>query len=118
MLMDPPITYMRQHIDPNWLSHLTNPPYPDYPSGLVGLYGPFVLVLTKEFGDIPYLDESYSWRGLLARQFSSLSQLRAEAAVLRVYAGIHYRFTQDASVNIRIELGNEIDKIRVVGPEC
>ena len=37
--------------------------------------------------------------------------------ISRVYAGIHYRFTQMLSIDMGIELGNEIDKVRVVGPE-
>lgn len=112
-----PITYIRRHIDANWLSHLVNPPYPDYTSGLMSFYSPVIQVLINEFGDIPVTDNAYSWRGLPAREFSSLSQLREEASVSRVYAGIHYRFTQDVSVQMGIELGNEIDKVRVVGPE-
>ena len=52
----------------------------------------------------------------LPRQFGSLSELLAEAVVSGVYAGIHYRFTQEVSIVMGIELGNEIDKIRVVGP--
>ncbi len=112
-----PVTYIRRHIDANWLSHLGNPPYPEYPSGLVGIAGPLVQVLINEFGDIPFTDDAYAWRGLPARHYSSLSQLRKEAADSRIYAGIHYRFTQDASINIGIELGNEIEKIQVVGPD-
>jgi hypothetical protein len=112
-----PITYIRRHIDASWLSHLVTPPYSEYPSGLVGFYGPIIQVLINEFGDIPVTDDAYAWRALPARQFSSLSQLRKEAANSRVYAGIHYQFTQDASIEIGIALGNEIEKIRVVGPE-
>jgi hypothetical protein len=112
-----PITYIRQFIDPNWLSYLTNPPYPEYTSGLMSFYAPVIQVLINELGDIPITDNAYAWRGLPARQFNSLSQLRAEAAVSRVYAGIHYRFTQDVSICMGIELGNQIDKVRVVGPE-
>ncbi len=112
-----PITYIRRHIDPNWLSYLVTPPYPEYTSGLMSSYGPVLQVLINEFGDIPVTDNAYGWRGLPARQFNSLSQLRAEAAVSRVYAGIHYRFTQDVSIGVGIDLGNQIDKVRVVGPE-
>jgi hypothetical protein len=112
-----PITYIRQYIDASWLSHLPNPAYPDYTSGLVGLYGPVIQVLINEFGDIPVTDNAYAWRPSPARQFSSLSQLLAEAAVSRVYAGIHYRFTQEVSIEFTRDLGNEIDKVRVVGPE-
>jgi len=59
---------------------------------------------------------AYSWRPLPARQFGSLSELLAEAFVSGVYAGIHYRFTQEVSIAMGIELGDEIDTIRVVGP--
>jgi len=112
-----PITYIQRHIDANWLSHLTTPPYPDYSSGLAGFYSPIVQVLITEFGDIPVTDDTYGWRGVPARQYNTLSQLRAEAAVSRVYAGIHYRFTQNVSISMGIDLGNEIAKVRVVGPE-
>ena len=112
-----PITYIRRLINPTWLSHLTNPPYPEYPSGLMGFYGSLTQVLINEFGDIPVTDNAYAWRGLPARHFNSLSLLREEAATSRVYAGIHYRFTQTASINIGITLGNEISKVRVVGPQ-
>ena len=112
-----PITYIRAHIDATWLSHLTNPPYPDYTSGLVGLYGPVIQVLINEFGDVPAVDNAYAWRGRPARNFSSLSEMRLEAALSRVYAGIHYRFTQLVSIDMAKELAREIDKVRVVGPE-
>lgn len=112
-----PITYIRRHMDANWLSHLANPAYPDYPSGLVGFFGPVMQVLINEFGDIPVTDNAYGWRGDQPRQYNSISQMRLEAALSRVYAGIHYRFTQMASIDIGINLANEIDKVRVVGPE-
>jgi hypothetical protein len=112
-----PVTYIRRHIDANWLPYLVTPPYPEYTSGLISNYGPVIQVLIREFGDIPVTDNTYGWRGLPARQFSSLSQLLEEAAVSRVYAGIHYRFTRDLSIAMGVELGNAIDKIRVVGPE-
>jgi hypothetical protein len=112
-----PITYIQRHIDPTWLSHLTNPPYPDYTSGLMSFYAPVIQILIKEFGNIPVTDDSYTWRGLPARHFNSLSQLREEAALSRLYAGIHYRFTQMVSIDMGIELGNQINKVRVVGPD-
>lgn len=112
-----PITYIRRNIDATWLSHLPNPPYPEYSSGLVGLCGPVVQVLINEFGDIPVTDDAYAWRGAPARHYNSLSLLRKEAADSRIYAGIHYRFTQDISIIMGVEVGNEIARIRVVGPE-
>ena len=104
-------------MDATWVSYLGNPPYSDYPSGLVGFFGPVMQVLINEFGDIPVTDNTYGWRGDQPRQYNSISQMQLEAALSRVYAGIHYRFTQMASIDIAIDLANEIDKVRVVGPE-
>ena len=112
-----PVTFIRRHINPSWSSHLITPPYPEYPSGLVSIYGPAMQVLINEYGTIPVTDNCYSWRGLPARQFSSLGNLIQEAAVSRVYGGIHYRFTQNVSVIMGVELGDEISKIRVIGPK-
>ena len=112
-----PIYSSRSISRPTSRKKIVNPPYPDYTSGLVGLYGPVIQVLINEFGDIPVTDDTYAWRGLAARQFNSLSQMRLEAALSRVYAGIHYKFTQLISIDMGIELANHIDKVRVVGPE-
>ena len=106
-----PVTYIRRHMDANWLSYLINPAYPEYPSGLVSNYGPIIQVLIREFGDIPVTDDAYAWKGLPARQFTSLSALLTEASVSRVYAGIHYQFTQDISIEMGKKLGDEIAKI-------
>ena len=111
-----PITYIRENIDPSWNSVLPSPGYPEYPSGLISNYGPAIQALIREFGDVPVTDDIYNWRGLPARQFSSLSILLNEAAYSRIYAGIHYRFAQDISVALGKDLGNEIAKIRVAGP--
>jgi hypothetical protein len=106
-----PVTYIQRHIDPTWQSYLPSPPYPEYPSGLVGLYGPVMQVLIREFGDIPVTDNAYVWRGSAPRQYASISELNKEAADSRIYAGIHYRFTQDITREMGKELGNQIANI-------
>jgi hypothetical protein len=112
-----PITYIQRLIEPGWLSYLPNPPYPEYTSGLVGVYAPFIQVLKNEYGDIEVTDNAYDWRGLPARHYTSLSNLLDEAAVSRIYAGIHYRFTQEISIKAGKELGNEISAIKLVSPK-
>ena len=111
-----PVTYVQRLIDASWLSYLPTPPYPEYTSGLVGFYAPFIQVLIKEFGNIPVTDNTYDWRGLPARQFTSLSALLDEAAESRIFAGLHYRFTQEESIKIGKALGNEIAAIRLGSP--
>jgi hypothetical protein len=112
-----PVTYINRLIDSTWTSYLPNPPYPEYTSGLAGFYSPMIQVLIREYGDIPVTDDSYDWRGLPARHYNSLSALLEEAAISRLYAGIHYRFTQDATIIYGKKLGNEIADIRLVSPK-
>ncbi|OQP39810.1 hypothetical protein A4H97_16445 [Niastella yeongjuensis] len=108
-----PITYVRRNIDTAWLSYLPTPPYPEYTSGLVGFYAPYIQALIRAYGDIPVNDNAYNWRGLPARKFTSLSALLNEAAVSRIYGGLHYRFTQEISIRFGKDLGNEISNIRL-----
>ncbi|GAB2467513.1 haloperoxidase [Hymenobacter qilianensis] len=103
-----PVTYIQRHIDPTWQSYLASPPYPEYPSGLVGINAPLTQVLIREFGDVPVTDNAFAWKGLPTRQYPSISAMREEAAYSRVYAGIHYPFTQIASIEMGKELGNVI----------
>ena len=109
-----PVTYIQRQIDPGWLSYLINPPYPEYISGLFGLYSPVIQVLIRELGDKPVTDNAYDWRGLPPRHYASLTQLLEEAAVSRVYGGLHYQFTQDISIEVGKKLGNEIADLNVV----
>lgn len=111
-----PITYIQRNIDATWLPYLATPPYPEYSSGLVGFYAPVMQVLKNEYGDIDVTDNCYDWRGLPARHFTSISNLLDEAAVSRIYAGIHYRFTQEASIKIGQKLGNQISDLRLLSP--
>ena len=108
-----PVTYINKLIDPSWQTYLVTPPYPDYLSGLVGLYAPAMQVLKREFGDIPITDNAYAWRGLAPRQYASISELVKEAAFSRVLAGIHYQFTQDVTVEVGQTLGNRIADIKL-----
>jgi hypothetical protein len=109
-----PVTYIQRHIDSTWQSSLPSPPYPEYPSGLAGVYTPPMQVLIREFGDIPVTDNAYDWRGLPPRIYASISKLNEEAAISRIYAGIHYRFTQNISIEMGKELGDQIADIKLI----
>lgn len=111
-----PITYIQQYIDPSWTSYLVTPPYPEYTSGLIGILGPVVQVLIREFGDIPFTDMAYDWRGSAPRHYASLSELAEEAALSRVYAGIHYRWTQYVSLEMTRKIGDEIESLAFKNP--
>ena len=109
-----PITYINKLIDPGWQAYLVTPPYPEYTSGIISVFGPAMQVLKREFGDIPVIDNTYAWRGSGLRQYASISNLLKEVAYSRVLAGIHYQFTQDISVEMSQKLGNEIANIQLI----
>jgi hypothetical protein len=87
-----PLTYIRANIDPNFNTLLITPPFPEYPSGHSTQSGAAALVLTQFFGDnFAYEDSSHVRDGLPARQYASFWAAAEEAAVSRLYGGIHFR---------------------------
>jgi hypothetical protein len=112
-----PVTYINNIIDPAWTSYLPTPPYPEYTSGLVSLYAPSMQVLKRAFGDIPVTDYTYTFRGDAPRKFNSFSKLVDEVALSRIYGGIHYRFTQNISVEFGTHFGDEVANIKLVPSE-
>jgi PAP2 superfamily len=88
-----PVTYIRRHIDPTWEPLLITPPFPEYPSGHSTQSGAASTVLTALFGeDFAFDDETHVDDGLPMRSFASFAAAAEEAAMSRLYGGIHYRF--------------------------
>lgn len=88
-----PITYIRRHIDAGWGNPLpvTTPPFPEYTSGHSVQSGAAAAVMTATFGSVAFTDHTHDERGLAPRSFSSFAQAAQEAAISRLYGGIHYR---------------------------
>ena len=84
-----PVTAIRREIDPSWTPLLVTPPFPSYVSGHSGTSGAAATVLSAFFpGDRAQLDA-------LAR----------EAAVSRLYGGIHFRTDNDVGLALGISVG-------------
>jgi len=80
------------YIDERWEPLLQTPPFPEYTSGHSGISTAASIVLTDEFGDnLGFTDDVEKAYGLPARTFTSFKQAAAEAAISRLYGGIHYR---------------------------
>ena len=103
-----PISYIQTVIDPAWnnpdiTDPVTTPPFPEYTSGHSVQSGAAAAVLTALFGDnYQFTDNTHVERGLPARTFNSFFEAADEAAISRLYGGIHYR--------LAIELGVEQGK--------
>lgn len=89
-----PVTYVQLVIDSNWTPGLmSTPPFPEYPSGHSVQSAAAAAVLARNFGaDTPFTDNTHNDRGWGPRTFKSFKVAADEAALSRLYAGIHYRF--------------------------
>ena len=89
-----PVTYIKRNIDPGWETLLITPPFPEYPSGHSVQSGAAEAALTALFGeDFAFDDATHEDDGLAVRSFPSFHAAAEEAAVSRLYGGIHYPFS-------------------------
>lgn len=87
-----PETFINEHIDEDWTPLLQTPPFPEYTSGHSVVSSAAAVTLTKIFGEnFSFLDSTEVEFGLTARSFSSFKAASEEAAISRLYGGIHYR---------------------------
>ena len=101
-----PETFITRFIDPKWEPLLQTPPFPEYTSGHSVISSASAEVLTHLFGDnFSYVDDTEVLFELAPRKFSSFRQAALEAAVSRLYGGIHYRDAIDNGVEQGKALG-------------
>lgn len=105
-----PETLINEHIDDSWKPVLQTPPFPEYVSGHSVASGAAAIALTDIFGDnFAFDDDTELPYGLPVRSFSSFNQASAEAAISRIYGGIHYR----AAIEIGLDQGRDLGKFVV-----
>lgn len=105
-----PETLINEHIDENWVPILQTPPFPEYTSGHSVVSGAAAVTLTDIFGDnFAFDDDTEVPYGLPVRSFTSFKQAADEAAISRMYGGIHYR----AAVEIGVGQGRSLGKFVV-----
>jgi hypothetical protein len=85
--------------DPTWLPLLSTPPYPDHPSGHLGLSGSFGKTLQQFFctDKVAWTDTNVAG---LTRSFSRVSDAIDEIVGARIWSGFHFRNADEASVRI------------------
>jgi membrane-associated phospholipid phosphatase len=86
-----PVTAIRRFIDRSWESYLVTPPFPSYVSGHSTTSGAASTVLGAFF----------------PHRAGELSAMAEEAAVSRLYGGIHFRSDNDAG----LELGRRVGTV-------
>jgi hypothetical protein len=93
--------------DGGWLPLLPNPPYPDHPSGHLGLSGSIGKTLEQFFetDGIGWTDTNNAG---LTRSFTSFSQAVDEIVGARIWSGIHFRNADEQAAH----LGRQIARWR------
>lgn len=105
-----PETVINEYIDDSWTPVLQTPPFPEYTSGHSVVSGAASTVLTSIFGDgFSFDDDTETPYGLPVRSFTSFNQAADEAAISRMYGGIHYR----AAIELGIKQGRDLGKFIV-----
>tara|TARA_B100000900_G_scaffold184014_1_gene156086 strand:- start:1947 stop:3338 length:1392 start_codon:yes stop_codon:yes gene_type:complete len=104
-----PETLINQYIDEEWLPKLQTPPFPEYTSGHSVISKASAVVLTEIYGnDFPFDDITEVKYGLPVRSFNSFNHAAEEAAISRLYGGIHYRIAVENGVTQGEKVGKYI----------
>ncbi|MBL7815083.1 MAG: vanadium-dependent haloperoxidase [Saprospiraceae bacterium] len=110
-----PISFIRSKIDPTFVSLLETPPFPEYTSGHSVQSGATAKILTEIFGNnYEFVDATHANRTDIngtPRTFKSFYDFAAEAAISRLYGGIHYREAIEKGVEQGVKIGTQISKL-------
>jgi hypothetical protein len=105
-----PITYIRRYMDSTWTPLLTTPNFPECTSGHSSQSGATSRALEGIWGTgLTFTDNSHADRGLPARSFGSIAQAADEAALSRLYGGIHYRSGNDLGLLSGRCIGDQVN---------
>lgn len=101
-----PITYIQTVMGhPEWTPAISTPPHPEYPGGHATMSASIAEVLAVLFGkDYSFTDHTYDQFGMTPRTYSSFWAIAQEAAISKVYGGIHYRL----SVDVGLQQGKDV----------
>lgn len=83
-------TYIRRHIDSTWTPVIVTPPFPEHPSGHSGQSAAAAATLTALLGQVGFEDSTNLAIGHPVRRYSSFEEAADEAAMSRLYGGLHY----------------------------
>jgi PAP2 superfamily protein len=107
-----PVTYINRNINGSWMPYIVTPSFPTYTSGHSTQSGAAATVLTDFFGARRFTDTTHRDHGLSPalepRCFASFDAAADEAAVSRLYGGIHYAFDNDHGLAAGKAIGEAI----------
>ncbi|MEK9604162.1 MAG: vanadium-dependent haloperoxidase [Flavobacteriaceae bacterium] len=106
-----PETIINKVLDKNWYPVLQTPPFPEYTSGHSVVSGAASIILTDFFGEnVSFDDDTELPYDLPIRSYQSFNHAAEEAAISRMYGGIHYRKAIDEGLKQGRNVGKYISK--------
>jgi hypothetical protein len=107
-----PVTYIHEFIDTNWLPLITTPPFPEYPSGHSSQSGAMATVMTDIFGSaFSFTDRTHGDNFGGPRTYDSFEEAANEAAVSRLYGGIHFESGNLAGLTLGDLVGENVNEL-------
>ncbi len=104
-----PETLINEYMDDDWVPLLQTPPFPEYTSGHSVISRAAAVALTDLYGDnFAFNDTTEMAYGLPARTFESFLGASEEAAISRLYGGIHYMMACENGVDQGQQIGEFI----------
>jgi hypothetical protein len=112
-----PLSYIQNVIDSTWnnprvTDPLVTPPFPEYTSGHSVQSAAAAYVLTDLLGDLPFVDDTHHARRYPARSYNSFTEAAEEAAISRLYGGIHFRTAIENGLAQGRCLGAEVARLQ------
>ena len=96
-----PITAVQAMLDPTWQPLIATPPFPEFVSGHALQSGAAAQVLEDLFGaQTSFVDNTHQARGagFEPRPFANFAAFADEAAISRLYSGIHFRSANEVGL--------------------
>lgn len=115
--LERPITYIQRVIDATWDPEISTPPFPEYTSGHSVQSGAAAVVLTDVLGARAFDDDTHTIHNNTVgpggtvpamRSFTDFQSAADEAAISRLYGGIHFRAAIDNGVAQGACVANEL----------
>jgi hypothetical protein len=104
-----PETMINKLISGEWQPYIQTPPFPSHTSGHATISAAAAEAMTYWFGDnLTFTDTSSLEFGIKSRPIVSFRKAAEEAAISRLYGGIHYRFDNDHGNEAGRRLGSYI----------
>lgn len=101
-----PQTVIEQLFKSDWQPLIQTPPFPSYTSGHATISAAAAEVMTDYFGErLSFMDSSLVEFGIPPRRIENFRAAAKEAAMSRLYGGIHYRFDNEAGNASGIKVG-------------